>query len=684
MGSIADSANNAYRDYVTNNLPASGVHQPEKPDIRALFVLIDALIGAGFLPRGEYDVATVYNKRDIVTYNYSSWVYHNDVSSAGNPPPTLPDQSNDHWQLISAGSIDVASLTAEVLAARDGAASLDERLDADVDEIDERLMPTSAFDVPGVGYCKLVMVDANDKPFFAIDTDNNLWAAISDAWTQVGGAARVEEFLGGDFYEGDWGDRQPWLYADYEDIILMFIVLGQSLGLGSNPDEGAEFTGSIAGTTLTVSAVASGAITVGKVITGAGVTAGTKIVDGAGLSWTVSISQTVASTAMSIAVDTARSTVALYPDNALMFDAGVVPDEGETLTSFEALVEADGPGAGEGGSIKETICSGFAEVVLEKFETAFGFKPTILMTVAAHGGTPYRGLQRGTDTDTEMVRQIQRAVEIAGPLGKRIIVPAVIIQHGEADNANDVSREQYSRMLTQWRINTEATIRAITGQYEPVRALIPQCNRRSDSASKDSRTPWAALIASRMDPHITCVGPIYDAMGDSTQTHPYSWDYERMGRRYGFAAFDEIFDVGYQPLHAVRCWQQTSGTFRIQYNKPVTVDTSGAIINTTLDISANRGFLFADAAASGITVTGVALVGGTDDTIELTLSGAFSGFDPRFLYATYSTAASMGRVNGPRGCIRAATSWGNDANGEAVYDWACTETIRPGMMSGIQ
>lgn len=65
----------------------------------------------------------------------------------------------------------------------------------------------------------------------------------------------------------------------------------------------ASFTGAIAGTTLTVSAVASGALTIGSVISGAGVTAGTTVIGtgtGAGGvgTYTVSTSQTVTSEAM--------------------------------------------------------------------------------------------------------------------------------------------------------------------------------------------------------------------------------------------------------------------------------------------------------------------------------------------------------------------------------------------------
>ena len=57
------------------------------------------------------------------------------------------------------------------------------------------------------------------------------------------------------------------------------------------------FTGSISGTTLTSSAV-TGTLAIGQGIRGAGVAPGTYITAGSGSTWTVNISQTVASTAM--------------------------------------------------------------------------------------------------------------------------------------------------------------------------------------------------------------------------------------------------------------------------------------------------------------------------------------------------------------------------------------------------
>ncbi len=61
---------------------------------------------------------------------------------------------------------------------------------------------------------------------------------------------------------------------------------------------GATFTGSISGTTLTITSAITGTVQIGQLLTGSGVSNRTYIVAGSGLSWTVSNSQTVGSTSM--------------------------------------------------------------------------------------------------------------------------------------------------------------------------------------------------------------------------------------------------------------------------------------------------------------------------------------------------------------------------------------------------
>ena len=66
-----------------------------------------------------------------------------------------------------------------------------------------------------------------------------------------------------------------------------------------------EFSGSISGTTLTVSSVTSGKVTVGQNIYGTGITGGTTIVSGNGSSWVVSKDQTVGETTINGSISVA-------------------------------------------------------------------------------------------------------------------------------------------------------------------------------------------------------------------------------------------------------------------------------------------------------------------------------------------------------------------------------------------
>lgn len=107
-------------------------------------------------------------------------------------------------------------------------------------------------------------------------------------------------------------------------------------------DFGGVFTGDISGTTLTVSAVTNGVLTVGSAISGTGITAGTKITaygsgtGGAG-TYTVDISQTVASTTITSG-DTFK--IALYTSSATL---------DSSTTVYSASNESSGTGYTAGG-----------------------------------------------------------------------------------------------------------------------------------------------------------------------------------------------------------------------------------------------------------------------------------------------------------------------------------------------
>lgn len=90
-----------------------------------------------------------------------------------------------------------------------------------------------------------------------------------------------------------------------------------SILVGSNNNPGAVFTGSIAGATLSVSAVASGTIAIGQTLSDAAglITPGTKILSGSGSTWTINNSQTAGSRTITAATPNLTST-AVHADHA--------------------------------------------------------------------------------------------------------------------------------------------------------------------------------------------------------------------------------------------------------------------------------------------------------------------------------------------------------------------------------
>ena len=104
-----------------------------------------------------------------------------------------------------------------------------------------------------------------------------------------------------------WSNEQMMVF--YKTEIIFTLTAGQTqYTIGPGGQIGGTITGSISGTTLTVTDVSDGAIALGMTLSGSGIAAGTKIVrfgSGAGGNvnsdgtYTVNISQTVASTTIS-------------------------------------------------------------------------------------------------------------------------------------------------------------------------------------------------------------------------------------------------------------------------------------------------------------------------------------------------------------------------------------------------
>jgi uncharacterized phage protein gp47/JayE len=139
----------------------------------------------------------------------------------------------------------------------------------------------------------------NAPIFFAISLKNS--ASVPST-----ALAQIQTALDGAFSGSD-GGTVPRIGAGifasrfYSDIAALGSwaqIISLQIGCINNPS--ATFTGSISGSTLTVSSVASGALAIGQFVTDAAgkIVSGTQITAGSGTSWTVSIAQTVASETM--------------------------------------------------------------------------------------------------------------------------------------------------------------------------------------------------------------------------------------------------------------------------------------------------------------------------------------------------------------------------------------------------
>lgn len=148
----------------------------------------------------------------------------------------------------------------------------------------------------------LFAVNIVDGPQVPADAVTQIQTAIIDAFNGVDGGSRAR------IATTQYASRY------YSPVaVLGSWVRIIAIDIGSNNDNSAVVTASIAAAVMTVTAVASGALAVGQTISGAGVTEGTTITalgsgSGGTGTYTVSSTQTVASTAITAAKATLNAT----------------------------------------------------------------------------------------------------------------------------------------------------------------------------------------------------------------------------------------------------------------------------------------------------------------------------------------------------------------------------------------
>lgn len=374
-----------------------------------------------------------------------------------------------------------------------------------------------------------------------------------------------------------------------------------------------------------------------------------------------------------------------HPGAALMFDVGTRPG-GRNVSSFTDLFEQDYLGA------KETICSGMADVIMTGLDAALGSKPQMLWSIAAEGGILYAsqslstlGLKRGADQYKEAVRLIRRAAEIATAQGKTLIVPALLLVHGETDTGVGTARWAYRRALSQLRFDLEAEIRSITGQREPLRGYAYQPCRGSGTAGVPSQVAESMLDGQDFDPAWRCVGPNYfapDATGGGTpgeegvdNAHCTARGYRRIGRMFGYAVLRDLFGPWFTPMRVIDHWWVSSTVFALKYPYPVAIESDDSRI-TISTLGAGKGVDFVDGSVTPPAITGIAVSGSDNAAVEVTLASAPAGMRKRAFIASRYTVNCQGPVYGVRSGIRSSAAYDTDPTDSAqLFHWACTEHV---------
>lgn len=380
------------------------------------------------------------------------------------------------------------------------------------------------------------------------------------------------------------------------------------------------------------------------------------------------------------------------PYGNLMFDVGVMPasscdpDGCKTYNEperFVPLVEGDTffyP--------VETMSSGLANQV-SKLGLALATPIPHDMLVSLHGrsGNSYLCLRKGgCDWWPEKhyvmpfddgMKEVASAKRLAEAAGKSYVVRAVTAIHGENDHyayaagkpafpmpgTDGVSTlKDYSDALLEWQRDYEESVKAITGQTEPVPLFINQYSHWNNVPT--SVIPYMQMDAHRRsDGKVTVVGPTY--------VLPYSNDclhFTGEGERH----LGEYFAKAYaRTVLEGKRWEPLRPTSVTLSGNVVTakflVPSPPLVFDTTLVTDpGNYGFEWFDESGNPPAITKVEIIG--TDTVQVTLAAAPTGNNKRLRYAyTFRGCSGSGTI--ARGNLRDSDATPSQA-GYELYNWA--------------
>jgi hypothetical protein len=364
-------------------------------------------------------------------------------------------------------------------------------------------------------------------------------------------------------------------------------------------------------------------------------------------------------------------------------------------TSLVPLVEGDhffGP-----TNRVETSASGMANLATRLAAEQHGFggagKPAQHdMLVSNHGrsGNTYWCLRKDgcsykpasqLKAFTEAMMQVEAGKALAAAAGKSYVVRAVTTIHGESNHyaysgapanwefpiagtdGTPNAIQDYGDGLVEWQRDYEASIKAITGQTEPVPLLVSGIAGWTNT--EHSRIPQMQLDGHTKAPgKVLLIGPTYMLPHAGDCLHLSNHGSRRLGEY--FAKVYAKVVLGGEAWEPVRPKQITraGAVVTVRYHvpaPPLVLDT------TRVTNPGSHGFKVVQGGAT-LPISSVAVT--APDTVTITLASAPAGAGVRLWYgmAVIDGNQCIGPTNGPRGNLRDSDQTPSN-HGYDLHNW---------------
>lgn len=319
----------------------------------------------------------------------------------------------------------------------------------------------------------------------------------------------------------------------------------------------------------------------------------------------------------------------------------------------------------------ETMASGIgAQLATRHVFTSTGRGAYTIESLSRDGGNIYVDQNHFANTHAAMIY----ASDLAAGNGWTYSIPAFGWKHGEANAVNGTTRATYRAALVTMRDDLRQAAEAAAHiDASAIPMLTDQLAYRHDlynTGTGDSATGYGSIAVAAIQAHragdIVCVGPTYDAEFTAVNdVHFASRGYRNHGERWGRALATIEGGGTYHPCH-ITAASRSGTTITLTVHVPV-----APLVKDTATFAAralaNDGFTYTGANITAVTITD----DGTGDntaTIEITLDAAAGGV---LRYAYENAGTDIRNLVG--GHIRDSASDVTAYDGTAQPNWLCTD-----------